>query len=295
MESINELFHETYNAQHGLPHYKEKLPPFTKEEMFNYTKRQHEFLESQSQQQQQQKQNKEIIIFLIREVTEDILKRYEAVAANLSQQVYLITDTYYPHNTHGKLIILYFYENFCHIGGFFYLNTDTMPDKLVITWDRCMFFLGNYSGICENAWILEDDVAFRGGSTLSDFFASKSKSNADFMAAPPLIDNSVDTFLWKTLTHSGLKLRWASYNPICRVSRRFVQTLANFAQEKKRLFFLEYLFMSLALENGLKTEFFYELQGHFRYSPPISFEETLGAKVPIFHPVKDSELWNRIF
>lgn len=295
MDSINEQFHQIYNGNYGLPPYEAKKTPFSPQELLEFSRKQHEWLSSFPP-------TKEIVIFLVREINSNILSRYEQVAESLTQPVFLITDKWWPRNQEegSKLKIVFMFENFCYDKGFFYVNTDVMPDKLVITWDRCLFFLSQYPTIFENAWILEDDVAIRGKQTLPRFFAKYANSSADLLAAPPQISEK-DPYewpLWKVMPPSGLSVLWASYNPVTRLSRRFIEVLAqNFVAEKRRLFFLEIFFMSLCISANLKTEYFHDLEKHFRYTPAITFEETQVPTIefPIFHPVKDADLWNKIW
>ena len=304
MESINEQFHQIYNSSYNLPAYEAKPTTFTQKQLLEFSKAQHEYLTAikpttitttiTTTKQQP------IVIFLVREITHDVLIRYQKVAANLEQTVFLITDKWWPRNKEGNLNIVFMFENFCHQAGYFYVNTDVMPDKLVITWDRCLFFLAQYQNLYENAWIIEDDVAIKGKDTLSRFFTKYSNSSADFLAGPPQVsgNNPTEWPLWASLRErsSGLTTLWASYNPVVRVSRRFIQEIQTFVNEKHRLFFLEIFFISLCIARGLKTEYFYDLEKHFRYTPSITFEETQGAlEFPIFHPVKDTMLWDQIW
>jgi hypothetical protein len=295
MESINENFHEIYSVQYKLEPYKAKPPPFSARELLEFSRQQHEWLSAKKESQQQP------VIFLVREVDQGVIDRYTRVAAGLAEgtQVFLITDKWWPRNQEGPLNIVYMYENFCFDAGFFYVNTDVMPNKLVITWDRCLFFMSQYKHLFEYAWILEDDVALKGLDTLARFMAKYAGSDADLLAAPPLINkaNPGEWILWKTIEPAGFPLRWASYNPVCRLSRRFIEVLTEFVRKKRRMFFLEIFFYSLALNSGLKTQYFHELERHFRFTPNITFEETQrpGIEFPIFHPVKDLALWNEIW
>ena len=302
MESVNENFHEIYNVQYKLEPYKARRTPFSAAELLEFSKRQHEWLSAATMQQQQQQ--KQPVIFLVREVNQGVIERYTKVAAGLEvtlpgTRVFLITDKWWPRNQEGVLNIVYMYENFCFDNGYFFVNTDVMPDKLVITWDRCLFFLSQYKHLFEYAWILEDDVAVKGADTLARFITKYKDSDADLLAAPPLINksNPGEWVLWKSIEPSGLPLRWASYNPVCRLSRRFIEVLTGFVSGKKRMFFLEIFFYSLALSARLKTQYFYELENHFRFTPDITFEETQRADIefPIFHPVKDLALWDKIW
>ena len=297
MESFNEIFHSIYNSKFNLEPYQAKPMPFSGAELLEFSKRQHNWLQSLEVP-------KRSVIFLVREVNYDVIRRYNLVAEGIransgNVEVFLITDKWWPRNQEGCLNIVYIYENFCYDAGFFYVNTDVMPDKIVITWDRCLFFLSQYKHLFEYVWILEDDVAIKGADTLTRFFERYDYSDADLLAAPPLINkaNPGEWVLWKTIEPAGFPLRWASYNPVCRFSRGFIEVLTRYVSEKKRMFFLEIFFYSLALNTGLKTQYFYELEKHFRFTPNITFEETQKSDIefPIFHPVKDLVLWDKIW
>lgn len=292
MDSINEQFHQIYNSQHTLAPYTPQKTPFTAQEYYTYAMEQHALLTSATETKST------ILIFLVREITQKVLERYTKVAEHVTYPVYLITDRFWPRHKEGNLTILYFYENIVYEAGYFYVNTDVMPDKLVITWDRCLFFLAQYPSLYDYAWIVEDDVAIRGHDTLARYMGQYMDSRADLITAPPQInkDDPGEWPLWAALRNAGFAKLWASYNPVTRMSRRMVAAIAQFAKEKKRLFFLEIFFVSLAMSKGLTVEYTHDLAEQFRYTPAITFEEAQKAwKYPIFHPVKDGTLWDAIW
>ena len=291
MDSINEQFRQVYNSQYKLEPYSAKKTPFSPQEYFQFAKKQHEILVATPTAPT-------AVIFLVREITHRVLERYNKVAEHLSQPVYLVTDKFWPTHKEGRLNIIYFYENIVYEAGYFYINTDVMPDKLVITWDRCLFFLSQYPGICEYAWIIEDDVAIRGQDTLARFFENFVSSRADLLAAPPKVNENDpgEWPLWAALRNAGFPTLWASYNPVTRMSRKMVAAIAEFVKEKRRLFFLEIFFVSLAMSKGLDIQYYKDLEEHFRYTPEITFDETQKSwKYPIFHPVKNWDMWDAIW
>jgi hypothetical protein len=296
LPSINEQFQEIYNAQYKLAPHIQSPSPFTQQSLLNFSMKQHAFI------QQLPQNNEQITIILVREITDVLLKRYAAATAQLTGPIFIITDTYYPENkiaAYPTLNIIYFFENICYENGYFYVNTDTMPHRLVISWDRCLFFLATYTNLYKNVWILEDDVGIGGPKTLPRFFERFQKSDADLICGAPNIDekNPGSWQLWGTMRDSGLKSLWAAYLPICRLSRRFMETLGVFVKSKKRLFFLEILFASLCIEYNLKIEYFRDLMPYFRFSPDITYEEASNPAIEyhLFHPVKDMALWQKIY
>jgi hypothetical protein len=296
LPSINEQFQEIYNAQYKLSPHIQSPSPFTQQSLLNFSMKQHKFI------QQLPQNNEQITIILVREITDVLLKRYAAATAQLTGPIFIITDTYYPENkiaAYPTLNIIYFFENICYENGYFYVNTDTMPHRLVISWDRCLFFLATYTNLYKNVWILEDDVGIGGPKTLPRFFERFQKSDADLICGPPNVNENDpgEWPLWATMRDSGLKSLWAAYVPICRVSRRFMETFGTFVKSKKRLFYLEILFASLCIEYNLKIEYFRDLMPHFRFTPAITYEEASNPAIEyhLFHPVKDMALWQRIY
>lgn len=296
LPSVNEQYQEIHHSRFNHPLHIQSPSPFTQESLLNFSMKQHSFI------QQLPQNNDQITIILVREITDVLLKRYAAATAQLTGPVFIITDTYYPENKiagYPTLNILYFFENICYDNGYFYANTDTMPKRLIISWDRCLFFLANYTQLYKYVWILEDDVGIGGPLTLPQFYARFQESNADLISGPPNINEKEvgDWPLWVTMRDSGLKSLWAAYVPICRFSRQFMETLAGFVKTKKRLFFIEVFFASLCIEYNLKVEYFRDLMPHFRFTPPISYEEAINPEIKchLFHPVKDAALWQRIY
>ena len=282
MDSINELFHQISNTKYNLVPYEAKKTPFTPQELLTFAKAQHTWLQTQTPTEQ-------IIAILVREITPRILERYSLVAKDLNQKIFLITDTFYPRFQEGNLNIIYIFENFCYEAGYYYVNTDTMPVQLVISWDRCLFFLANYPQLFETAWIIEDDVAFKKG-VLPRFFA-KFDNTIDFIAAEHDVDEH--WHLWGTLRDCNLPQRGASYNPLIRISRKFITTLATFVKENRRLYFLEAFFLSFVIAKQLTYKLFDDLKSHFRYAPAIT--EIIHTEYSIYHPVKDDVLWDKIW
>jgi hypothetical protein len=100
------------------------------------------------------------------------------------------------------------------------------------------------------------------------------------------------------LGESGLTNFGAVYTPLCRLSRKFIETLHHFVSSKARLYNINILFASLCLRYNLSIQLFaMDLHPHFRPTPSITYEETISNTVSyhLFHPVKDNELWQKIY
>jgi hypothetical protein len=242
--------------------------------------------------QQLPQDNYKIILILVREITDLVLKRYAAATAEVSttSPIFIITDTYYPKNKveeYPTLNILYFYEDICYKNGYCCARSE----KSVTAWDRSLFFLANYKNLYRYAWILEDDVAIGGPHALKIFCNMYKPVLADLIGHNMNIDG-------QNPYECGLKTWAVAYTPICRVSRKLIDILDQFVSIKKRLFNLNILFASLCVTYNLPVQLFsMHLNSQVRATPPITYEETISNTVSyhLFHPVKDNELWQKIY
>ena len=256
----------------------------SKESILEFSIKQHAFL------QQLPQNNKEITIILVREITDLILKRYAAATANLTGPIFIITDKYYPENKvqeYPTLNILYFFEDICYENGYRYARSS----KSVTAWDKCLFFLANYTNLYKYTWILEDDVAIGGPKILNIFFHRYAHINADLIAQNMNIDD-------QNVEECGLPKVGAAYTAICRLSKKFIEILHQFVCTKSRLFNLNILFISLCCTYDLLIQLFsMDLQSQVRPMPAITYNESICSTIryPIFHPVKDNDLWQKIY
>lgn len=259
--------------------------------MLEFSTKQHAHL------QQLPQDNNKITIILVREITDLILKRYAAATAAIASisPIFIITDTYYPKNKvqeYPTLNILYFLDEICYKNGYCCARSE----KPVTAWDRCLFFLENYKNLYKYAWILEDDVAIGGPQALKTFFNRYDPVTVDLLSQNMNINIQDVTNVG--LGESGLTNFGAVYTPLCRLSRKFIETLHHFVGSKGRLFNINILFASLCLTYNLSIQLFaMDLHPHFRPIPPITYEETISNTVSyhLFHPVKDNDLWQKIY
>jgi hypothetical protein len=263
----------------------------SKESIQNFTIKQHVYLQKMPQN------NKQITVILVREITDLILKRYTVATATISSTIpiFIITDTYYPENKiqeYPTLNILYFADDICSINGYCH----SRPIKPVTAWDRCLFFLANYTNLYEYTWIMEDDVAIGGPQALKTFF------NRYYLVTVDLLGQNMNINIQDInnagLGDSGLTNFGAVYTPLCRLSRKFMEIVHQFVCTKARLYNINILFASLCATYNLSVQLFaMDLHPHFRPTPAITYEETISNTVSyhLFHPVKDNELWQKIY
>lgn len=263
----------------------------SKTSILEFSIKQHEFI------QQLPQDNNNITLILVREITDLVLKRYAAATATIATKgpIFIITDTYYPKNKvqeYPTLNILYFFEDICYKNGYCYAR----QSKQVTAWDRCLFFLANYTNLYKYTWILEDDVAIGGPHALNIFFNRYNTVKADFIGQNMNIDNK--DIQECGLAESGLTNIVAVYTPFCRLSRKFIEILHQFVRIKNRLFNLNILFASLCVTCNLPIQLFAtDLISQIRPTPSIRYDETISTSIsyPFFHPVKDNDLWQKIY
>jgi hypothetical protein len=143
----------------------------------------------------------------------------------------------------------------------------------------------------ENIWFIEDDVFIHSEKTLFDFDNNNNNTCADLLAASNDIMTYNDQDRWNDWwnhwvnIHDKISLPWShSMVCACRVSRKLLNKIVEYKQKEGHLFFIEAMFNTIALHNGLIIETPVELSNiHWR----TSWNKDDIDKKKLYHPMKN--------
>jgi hypothetical protein len=166
----------------------------------------------------------------------------------------------------------------------------------ITAWDKATYFA--YESGEPYVWFCEDDVFWNRPQVIKTIIEETSHLKSDLIAYP-LANTYEDYPKWfhwsKTEMITSKKKYWsASYNQLCRVSRRLLVAMAVLSQQRKRLFFHETMFPTLCKMGGFEITYLTDLklpiQIIIRWDKPFTKEqiekEMSENKYVLLHPVK---------
>jgi len=168
----------------------------------------------------------------------------------------------------------------CEKAGF--TDTNSAHFKKVNGWDKTLYYFAVENTRHQQVWLFEDDVFFYNEDTIKNI--DKKYIESDLLTAPYKLSTSTskDWWWWPMI---NIPFEQPYYNAmVCglRVSANLLERIKIYAQENRRLFFLEALFPTLAVKNNLIYHTPKQLeQIYFRY------DWRYLSKANIFHPIKD--------
>lgn len=179
----------------------------------------------------------EIFIFLSRTKTPYIESRVRKMGPN----AYAVIDEL---ESPSKRFISYSDEFMESIGWTHHMS---QAKNRITAWDKATYFA--YTSGAEYVWFCEDDVFWNKPGVIKSILNVAKDSSADLIAHR-LAESYSDKPDWWHWSKAELLTRnkqyWsASYNQLCRVSKRLLGELAALARYRKRLFFHEAMFATI--------------------------------------------------
>ena len=155
--------------------------------------------------------------------------------------------------------------------------------KPTVSWDKALYYFAEKNIDAANVWMIEEDVFIPNVSLLSSIDAKYPA--ADLIVKQNVRDDEDPDFLWWHDADGYLeKPLYRSLVCATRLSRRLLNSIREFVKKHKRLIFIEILFNTLAVKQGLKIVMPEEL------STIIWRHEWTADTVDdkhLFHPIKD--------
>jgi hypothetical protein len=227
--------------------------------------------------------NKNINICLVTYKPNDNLLEFLNTFKN--HNVYIIIDDNtikYSNNKYKNLTFIQIDNEDCKSSGFINSCIATI-NKQILAWDKALYYISTVNTEYSHTWFMEDDV-FLYNEKILDTLDSKYSTSDILTQKYDESDNSWAHF--KNLNYSN------DYSPpyynamvcACRMSRKMMKLLKQFANKNKSLQFIESLFPTVAIKNKLK------------YDTPSEFDKIDWNNIKvgidknfIYHPVKDQE------
>lgn len=237
-----------------------------------------------------------MFLLVTRTVTDDIKKTLQSLL-NADIDAYVIVDK--DNEPSSKRYIRY---NSSEIDdfGFTRLNVTHRTNELIYRvtgWDKALYHA--YMSKEDYVWICEDDMYWNRPSVVKMILDAAKKNKSNLIATTPLSPTYEENPRWyhwpKTDWITNNKEHWfGSFNQFCRLSKRLIQKIYEFAQERKNLILHETLFGTLCKINNYKISYLQDLKLPIYYSIrwqpdyiDMEIEELLEENpLILIHPVK---------
>jgi hypothetical protein len=210
---------------------------------------------------------------------EDQLEFYN----NLSYQydIFFICDKELDRSTIYKSVkIINIDNNMSLLNGYRNANTAVMP-KTPIAWDKAIYYFSQINLSYDFVWFIEEDVLVPSIKTIPNIDAKY--GSEDLLVASHISYEEEPLWLhWKEANFQINKPYYKSMVCAVRVSRKLLECIKTYVSNKKKLFFIELLFNTIAYHNNLKIKTIPELS-------TITFEDTFEniVETNLYHPFKD--------
>lgn len=179
----------------------------------------------------------EIFIFLSRTKTPYIESRVRTMGSN----AYAVIDEL---DRPSKRFVTYPDDFMESIGWTQHMS---QAKNRVTAWDKATYF--GYKSNADYVWICEDDMFWNKHGVIKAIMDQAKGSDADLICEPiaETYESKPTWWHWpKAELLTKNKKYWsASYNQLCRVSKRLLGELAQLAKQRNRLFFHEILFATI--------------------------------------------------
>lgn len=228
--------------------------------------------------------------------------------------IFVVVDDNNFKAEHTEICFIQIDEAECRGKGFFNFNPMIKKKSGCSAWDKALYYFCRINTSHDNVWFIEDDVFVPFPETLSKI--DQKYGTLDIISSQNVVNELGvlnDWPWWKYVPEKLLPPPWAK-SLVCavRLSRRLLKVLdlfihanndklrwatigikfANFLRRRKeqfpgKLFFIEYIFHTLALHNQFSVVTAQELRGiKFRQQWDVSEMDV----ETLYHPVKDIDL-----
>lgn len=236
---------------------------------------------------------KKAIVFLTRTPQVETLAFAEKIEFESDFDVFIFADE--PYREKEQIFVsnqfkIYGYtDDVCTKSG--YVNAMigegvTMLKKNPIAWDKALYHL------CENenydfVWIFEDDVFIPSVETIKNLH--KKYSTFDLVTPNNFqkTDNALD-WHWKHIMDKTDPPYYYSMVCACGMSKNMIKKIKEYVKKHRQLFFIEAMFNTLAMNNGLKVTDAFELKSVV-WMGEWNLDEFLLLPNNVFHPKKNIE------
>jgi len=202
-------------------------------------------------------------------------------------QVYIVVDDntadYTAKYAHfSSLHIIQIPNSECSTYG--YLNMNFCMRKSITAWEKAMYYFTRKNRSHDRIWFFEDDVFFHAEDTLRSI--DRAYEDGDLLSNQYTENLTGDKSVWNW-PHVDMRLPPPWHHAMCcaiRVTKRLLDTVLDYAEKHKTLFFLEAMFPTLCKQNSL----IYHTPSELNYIDyKINFTETDITTKGLYHPIKE--------
>lgn len=152
-------------------------------------------------------------------------------------------------------------DKICYSSGFNNANRcENLPHFPEITsWDKALYYFSSINLNYTNVWFIEDDCFFINENTIKNI--NNKYPTQDLLTRNNDIcyEESPEKWHWKSITSLIPSPRASSLIQTCRLSKRLLEKINEYASINKRLILIEAMFNTLALQNHFSIECPFEL------------------------------------
>ena len=232
--------------------------------------------------------NKKAIVFLCKELKSGTKDFANKVYKETDFDVFIVVDSQKEIRTSCNAYVVQIQEETCEQHGYkgCNINKYTHIEKEIISWDKMLYYFCEVENKYDFLWVFEDDVFI---PSIESLINLDKYSNYDLVV--PNNHRKNDDYLdwhWRHILDKTRKPFY--YSMVCAIgiSKRLIEVIKEYVKENKRLFYIESMFNTLAMQKGLFVKTPLELSS-IVWMGDWTENEYLLLPNNMFHPVKDIE------
>ena len=244
--------------------------------------------------------DKNIVFLVTREVVPNGYYVWLAEELGKYLRVYVMSDNDKPYQFHNATY-LHVSDEECLQANYKYCVFNKIDiagkecPRHVTAWDKMLYYLNKGTIEYEYLWIIEDDVYIHSAQHALKFIERFNNTSVDYVAKDFFNKNSHPGWVqWYVCEGVFDPAHWyGGFTPLCRLSKKLVQSCDILVKEKGCLALVEALFPSLCAKHNLTITTDWIQTQPIRVCPDVSADEiryTLQLKPDtIFHPCELSD------
>lgn len=157
-------------------------------------------------------------------------------------------------------------------------------------WDKALYTLSTLEKEFKYVWFLEDDVFFYDETTLQNLDMKYQKE--DLLCNSTFEEGKLYEWLWNSIQINYTPPYYCGMMCMCRFTKNMLNSVKEYANKYKTLFFIEAMFPTLAMKNNLIVYKFPEELSTVTYNTKWNISDL--NKYCLYHPMKDTSQYSQI-
>ena len=190
----------------------------------------------------------------------------------------------YPNTDFSNVQYVQVSSKECKLKGICNTSNITL-DKEVSGWDKALYYMIYTSKVLyDHIWFIEDDVFMKNEKTLLNIDEKYKYKHKDILCNSSFAPGNLQEWHWNKIQIEYEPPYYCGMMCICRMSQCMIRCIQSYAEQHQTLFFLEALFPTLAIKNGVNVIFSPEEFTSVVYRQDWKPEEIEDHK--LYHPIK---------